>query len=115
MVTQSYALFSTILCYVMQHMRIKSSEIRIDDKIAHKKDKIAHNLLKEVKVASIKADPWRIRVASTERIERGVTIPAPYGFEDHTAGRFLINLRDVTAHGDGRMEQEHLGRKDHTS
>lgn len=29
-------------------------------------------------------------------------VPAPQGFETHTAERLLINLRDATAHGDAR-------------
>lgn len=99
-VTQTYALFTAILCWVMQRIRIKSHEI------VSKDDKIAHNLFKKLEGASINAEPWRIHIAPTERIERvgatGVPVPAPRGVEAHTAERFLINLRDATAHGDAR-------------
>jgi hypothetical protein len=99
-VTQTYSLFTTSLCWVMQRIRVKPHEI------VSKDDKIAHDLFKKLERVLIDADPWRIHIAPTERIERvGATIvpvPAPLGFEAHTAERFLINLRDATAHGDAR-------------
>lgn len=99
-VTQTYALFTSILCWAMQRVRIKSHEI------VSKEDKIASDLLKKLEGDSISADPWRIHVAPTGRIERvgavGAPVPVPQGFEAHTAARFLINLRDATAHGDAR-------------
>ena len=99
-VTQSYALFTTILCWVMQRIRIKPHEI------ASKDDQIAHKLFQELMGASINTDPWRIHVAPTERIEpagaTSVRVPAPQSFEAHTAERFLVNLRHATAHGNAR-------------
>lgn len=99
-VTQTYALFTSILCWVMQRIRIKTSDIFT------KEDKIAHDLFKKLEDAPIDADPWRIVSAQAERIERirakAVRVPAPQGFEERTAARFLINLRDATAHGDAR-------------
>jgi hypothetical protein len=99
-VTQTYALFTATLCWVMQRIRIKFQEISSKD------DKVAHNLFKKLEGASILTEPWCIQIASTERIERvgatTVSVRAPQGFEAHTAERFLINLRDATAHGDAR-------------
>ena len=97
-VTQAYSLFTTILCWVVQHIRIPSH------KIDSQNDRIAHKLCKDLSRAAIADDPWR--VAPTTRIApigpSRVTVPAPEGFERHTADRFLINLRDATAHGDAR-------------
>ncbi|AWL96249.1 hypothetical protein CIT37_32085 [Bradyrhizobium ottawaense] len=99
-VTQTYALFTSVLCWVMQRVRIKSHEV------VSKDDKEASSLFKRLEGDSISADPWRLHVAPTGRIERvgalGVPVPMPRGFEAHTAARFLINLRDATAHGDAR-------------
>jgi hypothetical protein len=99
-VTQTYALFTAILCWVMQHIRIK------EDHVASKNDKIARDLFRRLKGASIEAEPWRVYIKPTERIEgvgpTRVKVPAPQGFETHTAERFLINLRNATAHGDAR-------------
>jgi hypothetical protein len=44
---------------------------------------------------------WRRRIGNTREAEAG-RASAPQGFETHTAQRFLINLRDATAHGDAR-------------
>lgn len=99
-VTQTYALFTSVLCWVMQRVRIKAHEIHSKD------DKAASSVFKRLEGDSISANPWRIHVAPTGRIERvgtvGVPVPVPQGFEAHTAARFLINLRDATAHGDAR-------------
>ncbi len=99
-VTQTYSHFSSVLCWVMQRIRIKSSDI------VTKEDKIAHALFKKLEGAPIDADPWRIVITPSERIERigakAVRVPPPERFEAHTAERFLINLRDATAHGDAR-------------
>ncbi len=95
--SQSYALFSTILCWVTQHMRV------------HRKyqftpgDQAASALLAALRNEPVAADPWRICAEPAGRIgERGVQVPTPEGFEHHDAARFLINLRDAMAHGDAR-------------
>lgn len=99
-VTQAYSLFTTILCWVMQHMRIASQEI------GSLNDQIAHGLFEDLSKVAIIKDPWRIHVAPKARIERigrhTVSVPPPVGFETHTVSRLLINLRDATAHGDAR-------------
>jgi hypothetical protein len=98
-VTQTYALFTAILCWVMQRIRIRPHEINSLD------DRIAHHLFKKLEGASVATDPWRVQVAPTARElwgRRAFAVPAPQGFETHTAARFLINLRDATAHGDAR-------------
>jgi hypothetical protein len=99
-VTQTYAFFTTILCWVMQHIRIGTHEI------SDTEDKIAHKLFKRFSQDAVHDDPWRVHVAPTKRIERigssQVPVLAPVGFETHTVERFLTNLRDATAHGDAR-------------
>jgi hypothetical protein len=97
-VTQAYSLFTTILCWVMQRARIATHEIDSPD------DRSAHKLFKALSGAEIADDPLRVHAAS--RIVKigphTVPVPAPRGFETHTVDRFLINLRDATAHGDAR-------------
>jgi hypothetical protein len=98
--TQSFALFSSILCWVMQHIRIKHGQQVTDG------DKAAAVLYEELDKELIASEPWNVRTDPAGRIEpvgsRGVAIPAPQGFEEHTAARFLKNLRDAMAHGDAR-------------
>ena len=101
-VTQTYAMFTTILCWVVQRIRIPTHEIDSMD------DRIAHKLFDTLSKAAIKEDPWQVHVTPTERIEaigsHRVVVPEPTNFETHSVGRFLINLRDATAHGDTRFE-----------
>jgi hypothetical protein len=102
-VTQTYALFTSVLSWVMQRVRIKSHDIVSQD------DKVASDLFKKLEGESIGADPWSVHVVPAARTERvgatSVFISTPKGFEAHTVGRFLINLRDATAHGDARNVQ----------
>jgi hypothetical protein len=97
-VTQTYALFTTVLCWVVQRIRIPTHEISTQD------DRIANKLFKTLSAAGAVDEPWRIPVSG--RIERigaiSVPVPAAVDFEEHTIRRFLINLRDATAHGDAR-------------
>jgi hypothetical protein len=99
-VTQAYALFTTILCWVMQHVRIPEKATTSDNDLS------ARDLFRTLSGMTIADDPWRVYIKPAERIElvgsRRITIPGPSNFEHHTAGRFLINLRDATAHGDAR-------------
>lgn len=97
-VTQAYSLFTTILCWVVQHIRIPAHKIKSPN------DRIAHKLFESLSGVAIADDPWRVHAAP--RIETigpyRVAVPAPVNFEMHTAHRFLINLRDATSHGDAR-------------
>jgi hypothetical protein len=99
-VTQTYALSAAILCWVMQRVRIKSHEIESQE------DKIAHHLFKKLDGTSVADNPWCMHIEPTTRIELlygvSIPVPAPQGFEKHSAGQFLINLRDAMAHGDAR-------------
>lgn len=98
--SQSYALFSSILCWVMQHVRIHRDYQFTDG------DRAASALLAKLQDEPIHADPWNILSESTARIvEGGIPVPSPEGFENHNAARFLINLRDAMAHGDARKVQ----------
>jgi hypothetical protein len=113
-VTQTYALFTTIICWVMQHVRIS------DDQIKTPGDQRAQRLFEALSLVAIADEPWRIKVEPVSRIERigsgKFKLPAPKNFESHTVDRFLINLRDATAHGDARIvspfnvvvERQHL-------
>ena len=99
-VTQTYALFTTILCWVVQRVRIPTHEIVSRD------DRIAHKLFKVLSSTAAVDDPWRVPVLPAARVEligsTSVTVPKPESFETHSVDRFLINLRDATAHGDAR-------------
>jgi hypothetical protein len=99
-VTQSYALFTSILCWVLQHIRIPL------EKAVSQGDQNGHELYKTPLQACVRDDPWRIHVHPTSRIasigSRSIDVPATENFEAHTAFRFLKNLRDATAHGDAR-------------
>jgi hypothetical protein len=98
-VTQAYALFTAILCWVMQHIRINPNEAKTQN------DRLAADILKKLSNQRITEWPWSI-LAESERIahigSRSVRVPGPIGFTHHTAARFLINLRDATAHVDAR-------------
>ncbi|MBA8858897.1 hypothetical protein [Brucella anthropi] len=77
--TESYALFSTIVCWVMQRARTPVN-----------RDDLADRQAREVGIAlqgsRISAEPWSIN-----------TIP------DMTAFDFFIAVRNAVAHGDGRQ------------
>jgi hypothetical protein len=87
-VTKTYALFTTILCWVMQRIRIPTH------KITNRDDRITHKLFKTLSETAITSDPWRVPVTSTARIEpigsKRVVVPAAANFESHTVARFLI-------------------------
>lgn len=93
-VTETFALFSSVLCWVLQHVRIGKDARQTfgDDK--------ASELAEELKRQLVHAEPWRIPL--TPRVVEKVAIPEARGFDDHNALRFLKNLRDAVAHGDAR-------------
>jgi hypothetical protein len=96
-VTQTYALFTATLCWVMQRIRSRKNE--------NEADRIAAGVFKRLTTERISEQPWAIcptlsRIASIGT--HAVHVPAASNFEDHRASRFLINLRDAVAHGDAR-------------
>jgi hypothetical protein len=99
-VSQSYALFTAILCWSLQRIRIRAHEIATPD------DRTAHKLFGTLLTAAIKDDPWRVHVMPTTRTAKigsqVIVVPAPTNFRTRTAGQFLVNLRDATVHGDAR-------------
>jgi hypothetical protein len=99
-VTQAYALFTAIVCWVVQRIRIPPHEI------ATSHDQIASGLLKKLSEARIADAPWSVHVAPVGRIASigsySISVPAAENFGMHKADRFLVNLRDATAHGDAR-------------
>lgn len=95
--SQSYALFSSILCWVLQHIRVPQAYQFTDT------DRAAGALLAELENEQVTAEPWGILSDPAARIVAGgVPVPSPENFENHNAARFLINLRDAMAHGDAR-------------
>lgn len=62
-VTQTYALFTAILCWVMQRIRNPTrTRSRADDRIAY-------DIFKKMGGVPVVTDPWRVHVAPTARIE----------------------------------------------
>lgn len=100
--SQSYALFSTILCWVTQHMRVHQNYQFTPG------DRAASALHAALRTEAVTDDPWCIWTEPAARIGAGgVQVPRPEGFEHHDAARFLINLRDAMAHGDARNVKPH--------
>jgi hypothetical protein len=79
-------------------------EFSIRHPAKNRNDQLAADLLKKLSNQRIAEEPWSIQLAA--RIAQyGLTtirVPASFNFSDHTIDRFLINLRDATAHGDAR-------------
>ncbi|ARS26094.1 hypothetical protein [Sphingomonas sp. KC8] len=98
--TQTYALFTSVLCWVLQHLRIPEPQ-RLTAK-----DKAAHELLTQLQGCDARHAPWSVPTAPVERIERtgssSIRVPATHGFEGQTIEQVLINLRNAVAHGDAR-------------
>lgn len=98
--TQTYALFTSVLCWVLQHLRIPEPQ-RLTAK-----DKAAHDLLTQLQGCDAREAPWSVPTAPVERIERAgsgsICVPATHGFEGQTIEQVLINLRNAVAHGDAR-------------
>lgn len=98
--TETYALFTSTLCWVMQHIRIPEREVRND------RDHAVRALWERLETTPVSESPWEIQAPVVERIEREglhrVAIPPAHNFAEHNVARFLKNLRDATAHGDGR-------------
>lgn len=98
--TETYALFTSTLCWVMQHVRIPEREARND------KDRAVRALREKLAATPVSEPPWEIQAPVVERIKRegfhGFAIPPARNFAEHNVARFLKNLRDATAHGDGR-------------
>lgn len=101
--TQTYALFTTTLCWVMQHLRIPEREQRTA------KDQAAAGVRDELANTPASSERWLFPVSEIRRVERlgntEVRVPGSTGFVDHTVERLLKNLRDATAHGDARNVQ----------
>ena len=77
-VTHSYALFTTILCWVMQRVRANGQAVA---------DQRARSVFDQLQREYASDDPWRI---------------AEPDFQHLTAADFLLALRNATSHGDAR-------------
>jgi hypothetical protein len=98
--TETYALFTSALCWVMQHIRIPEREAQ------HDKDRAVRALWEKLRETPVTALPWEVQTPGTGPIKReerhAIGVPSPRGFADHNVARFLKNLRDAAAHGDAR-------------
>lgn len=95
-VTHSYALFTTILCWIMQRVRATGhADI----------DRRARALLHELQNEQISDPPWSIWTDGERPNAEGRRFPMRGRFTDFRgfdAARFLTALRNATAHGDAR-------------
>ena len=95
-VTHSYALFTAILCWVMQRIRSTGTSPI---------DRRAQSVLVTLENELITSSPWRIAtfVDGDPKNIRDITQPVSVpGFEGFTVSRFLTTLRNAAAHGDAR-------------
>jgi hypothetical protein len=56
-VTQTYALFTTVVCWVVQRIRVKSNESKNEN------DRLAAKVFDELSVQSIDEKPWAIQLS----------------------------------------------------
>lgn len=99
-VTQSYALCASVLCWVMQRIRTRLPEISTCA------DRAAAEMFQKWSITRPSETPWGAAISGVERIvtfgQTRLSLPKSERFEDHDVARFLKNLRDACAHGDGR-------------
>jgi hypothetical protein len=89
-VTQTYALFTTILCWTIQRIRTDKDGPM---------DRLAQVVRRQLEQQIIRNEPWLIQVQ------------LPENSQDVTAYDFMIALRNASAHGDGRnVRPYHLPR-----
>ena len=107
-VTQSFALFSTILLWIKNRVWVAGNEGARQD-WPDQKDHNAHNAREKMRATNIVAHPWllsttRPRFTGGNR-ERELPLGNPKvntDFEEMNAEVFFKWLRDAIAHGDGR-------------
>jgi hypothetical protein len=99
-VTQTFALFTSILCWVIQRIRVRKREIDTEA------DHAASRLWELLKAEPVSMTPWSVPESAAPRAvhlgRQSIQIPPPSGFEGRNAGQFLVNLRNAVAHGDAR-------------
>jgi hypothetical protein len=97
-VTHTYAVFNSIVCWIMQRVRVNP--------IRNEGDRVAATIFAALSAQAATNEPWLVPTSSAERIVRNgiasIRVPASCNFEGHNLGRVLINLRDAFAHGDAR-------------
>lgn len=95
-VTHTYALFTTILCWVMQRVRANGNE-----ELDHR----AQTVLAALEDEPVSAEPWGIFTTDADNGQSELEPPrlGPFTkFDGFTAARFLTALRNAVAHGDAR-------------
>jgi hypothetical protein len=92
-VTHSYALFTTILCWVMQRIRANGND-PVDVRA-----RSVHRILQRQRIED---EPWSVVTAAFDDGHDGPAYGPFVDFAGFTADRFLPVLRNATAHGDGR-------------
>jgi hypothetical protein len=91
-VTQTYALFTSILYWTLQRIRTKD-ETEVD--------KLATSVLRKLKSQRVEDEPWSIRTRSSSNV-RALDVDPFTKFAGRSADQFLIDLRNAVAHGDAR-------------
>lgn len=99
--TQTYAMFTAVLCWVLQHLRIPKNR---QESV---KDRAASELWDQMANEAASGAPWLMPVLPDQRTasvgKMTVYVPGAANVADHSAQRLLINLRDAVAHGDARV------------
>ncbi|BDW83714.1 hypothetical protein MACH24_31520 [Erythrobacter sp. Dej080120_24] len=99
-ISETYALFTAILCWVMQHTRIKPKYA------VRSADKAALALFGKLAKKNVLHEDWRFPAEGVERIvfRSGcrIALPKSVNFENQNVADALIGLRNATAHGDMR-------------
>lgn len=91
-VTHTYALFTAILCWTTQRIRTKEKSVV---------DQLASAVLKRLQLMKVEDPPWSIMTDRTPPAQlHGVGLFPK--FRGLSADRFIVALRNATAHGDAR-------------
>jgi hypothetical protein len=116
-VTQTYALFTTVMCWVVGRIRVTEKEIRSAPEGLRSRinNELAAEILRELSDQRIDEEPWAIQLTKSRRNAQVGTVdvlaPLHFSGEHLFAERFLINLRDAAAHGDARnVKPFHVGK-----
>lgn len=94
-VTESYALFTAILCWVLQRIRTPEHQDGINDHLARQvREGLEEKLIED--------EPWLIRTEDIQ-VHDDPLLPRSFpAFRQMPAFAFLKSLRDAVAHGDAR-------------
>jgi len=94
-VTESYALFTAILCWILQRIRTPEQE-------DGENDELARSVRCKLEQIPIDAPPWSVKTTPQEEGELHRNAHCFPAFAGLSAFDFFKSLRDVVAHGDAR-------------